>query len=218
MDTKSQLSIVDPFNSKTWTDDSTIYFENVDAMLLNPKEYLFSNDRLWHALYLIAKFFECAKDNVRIFSGKLTRKSDEFGLKIYENPNVVEAVCGFLAKPNTQLNIVVQDEIDVDVGQDASSHPLIKEVVASSPKGRLTLCKANKNSLDKLRQHNMLRHMMIVDRFAWRLEFDSSAPLVKADVGIGDESLAKQLGRLFDEVLFRPGRKLLESPAVGASN
>ena len=212
MDTKPQLSVVDPFNPTTWTDDSRIYFNNVDAMLLNPKEYLFSNDRLWHALYLMAKFFECAKNHVRIFSGKLTRKSDEFGLKIYENPNVIDAVCRFLAKPNTQLNIVVQDEIDVDVGQDASDHPLIKAVAASSPMGRLTLCKANRNSLDKLRRHNMLRHMMIVDRFAWRLEFDSGVPLVKADVGIGDESLAKQLGRLFDEVLFRPGHKLLKDP------
>ena len=213
MDTKSQLSVVDPFNHKTWTDDSRIYFNNVDAMLLNPKDYFFSNDRLWHALYLIVKFFECAESRVRIFSGKLTRKSDEFDLKIYENQNVIEAVCRFLAKPNTQLNIVVQDEIDVDAGQDASSHPLIKAVVASRPKGCLTLCQANKSSLDKLKKHDMLRHMMIVDRFAWRLESGSSASLVKADVGIGDESFARQLSKLFDGVLFRPGRKLLESPA-----
>ncbi len=208
---------IDPFDKTTWTDDSRTYFENVDEMLMSKSRELlvFSNDRPWHAVYLIAKFFEIATSQIRIFSGSLTRKLDDFHLEVYGNPRVIEAARCFLQKPNAQLSVVVQNDIDVDEGQEAENHPLVSAALALEPKGGIRVRKASQASLNMLEQHRMLRHMMIVDKFAWRMEQDSTTLLsVKADVGIGDRSFTKKLCRLFDEVLFEKGINLLQAPVV----
>ena len=84
-------------------------FQVVDKVIDGGKDERFSNGRPWHAAYLIFKFLQAAKQQVRIFSGTLVRTTPS-GVRIYEEPHIVEAAGDFLKQPGSALRIALEKE------------------------------------------------------------------------------------------------------------
>ena len=202
---RSNDMLLDPFNENTWSDIEKLYFVRVDKFFARKVGDQFTNGNAAHAVYLITKFFEEAANEVRIFSGSLTRRASN-GVQIYENPNLIGAVEDFLRRGG-ELRIVVQNEIDGGMYE----HPLVKDFLN---KDRYRLVRASERAISFLKEQKFLHHMMVMDEDAWRLETrtrldgDGSLRSVEAIVSAFDKKSANSLKTLFDTVLLRDGKAL----------
>ena len=196
---------IDAFDDATWSKDERFYFESVDQMIRDGYSEPFSNGKPWHAVYIIESFLRKAEQRVRLFSGKLTRETED-GVAIYADQHVADAAETFLRHADSKLQIVLQEPIDVDAGQPAGTHPLMERIRALEQAGRLNgsceVRRARDADLAFLREKNFLHHMLVMDDHSWRLEIDSDLDDVRAKVRIGDAKGARSFARVFDEVLF----------------
>lgn len=192
--------LVNAFDSSTWDPAERAYFHYVDGVIAKRKNQRFSNGKPWHAAYLIFKFLGAAQRQVRIFSGALLRRTPE-GVRIYEEPRIVEAACAFLKRPETTLWIALQQAIDAPEG-DANKHPLVAGVHRLKQhghlRGSLEVRRVRDETVDSLRQRSALYHMMLLDERGWRLETAPNLPGVKAIVNAGNTKEAAHLCRAFD--------------------
>ena len=201
-----QKEPLDPFDKNTWSDIEKLYFERVDDFFERDVGEQFTNGNAAHAVYLITKFFQNAKREVRIFSGRLTRKASN-GVQIYANPNLVKAVGGFL-KRGGELKIVLQEDLDGTIEE----HPLVRDCLNLK---KFHLVRANDDSIAFLREQAFLHHMMVMDEKAWRIEtktrLDHQGELkrVEALVSVSHPAGAASLKNLFDVVLFANGESLI---------
>ena len=203
-------NLVNAFDDRTWDRAERAYFDYVDGVMARGKDERFSNGKPWHAVYLIFKFLQAAQQRVRIFSGTLVRTTHD-GVQVYDEPRVIEAACGFLRRPGTALRIALEKDID-SPDHDADRHPLVTAVRQLKDQDRLRGClevrRVNEETLDSLRERNVLHHMMLMDERGWRLETDPNPTDVKAIVNAGNAEEAGILGRAFDTGVWPHGETL----------
>ena len=197
----SNAAQLDPFDPNTWSEDQRHYFNRVDQALRDEQSLLISNGKTEHAVFLAQRFLSNAEDTVRLFSGRLSRRSDA-GFEIYANPNVIDATKNALRR-GVKILIVLHEEIDAE-GGDATCHPLAQAAEAlraeGSLKGIFLLLSASEDSIELLRENCFLHHWMTMDDRAYRLEFDIEN--AKAHVNFGDQGMVSRLNSIFDDLLF----------------
>ena len=199
---------INAFDSATWPEEEEFYFDYVDAMLRKRRDILISNGRPLHAVYLLNAFFRNAKKTIRLFSGSLSRTADAFeqdkGMPIYSDPYIINAVRTFLSSSKSNLKIVLENDIDVEHGASARSHPLVGAVLDLKEKGlvhgEFHLRRINPDTLRRLRAGNFCQHLMIMDDWAYRLETDASQ--ARAHVNFGDRGMTGLLSGFFDEIIL----------------
>ena len=204
-----RVNAVNPFDPDTWTEEERFYFEYVDEKLDAKENVGISNGKPIHAVYLIEGFLSRATQQVRLFSGKLSRTS-ESGTPIYADPHVAAAALKFLSKEGSRLTVVLEKDIDVEAEQSVEDHPLVNEILAAKERnevaGTFELCQISDEALQFLDRHEVHNHLMILDEQAYRIETDLEE--FKAHVNFGDTKSAGILANLFDKCIH-PGSKTL---------
>lgn len=196
---------LDPFVPDTWNETERDYFRRVDQAVEQRANLLFSNGLPEHAVYLIEKFFMNAKEEVRLFSGRLSRAIG--GVEVYGNRRISSAVEKMMAA-GVSLHVVLQDAIDVDTNETWIDHPLVRvhRGMGKEKLGSLEIRQASAAAIEHLRQFKFLNHWMVMDRTAYRLETDVRR--AAAHVNFGDSEMAGVLADIFDDVLFKSARPL----------
>ena len=204
--------------ARTPQDDDTsaatvrCYFEHVDKLYDSGGNVAFSNSKGIYAVGLITRLLNRAQHEVRLFSGWLTRQDPSSEVPLYGDRCVVAAAQGFLQKDRSKFIVVLEHELDVDSGMKRAGHPLIKALVSARDEGKLSgtfeLRKAANGAIRFLRERDSLKHMMVVDRQAYRIETDGKH--LRAHVNFGDEQSCAVLSQLFDEYILA-GSELLET-------
>ena len=201
--------ILDPFDSTTWTDDERRYFQQVDGAHTGAADKVISNGRVEHAAYIIHKFLSHAQRKVCIFSGKLSRTYN--GFSVFGNPRITEATGRFLARPESELTIVVEQELDLEPGEVAADHPVVRAVEDAKRAGRLhgilEIRQASENDMGFLREKNFRNHWMVMDDHAYRLETNTAQ--AGAHVNFADRKTARALTMVFDRFLYGPGQNVI---------
>lgn len=201
---------VKPFDSETWTEEEQFYFEYIDEKLDAKENVGISNGKPIHAVYLIEGFLRRATQQIRLFSGKLSRTS-ESGTPIYADPHVADAALKFLSKEGSQLTVVLEKDIDVELGQSVKDHPLVDEILTAKERnevaGTFELCKISDEALQFLDRHEVHNHLMILDERAYRIETDLEE--FKAYVNFGDTKSAGILANLFDKCIHSGSKTLI---------
>ena len=136
---------------------------------------------------------------MRIFSGTLVRTTPG-GVRIYEEPRIVEAAGDFLKQPGSALRIALEKEIDAP-DQNPNAHPLVKGVRRLQEQGQLRgsleIRRVHDKTTASLRERKVLHHMTLLDERGWRLETDPNPMEVKAIVNAGNADEARSLCRAF---------------------
>lgn len=191
---------LDPFNENTWSQKEKLYFENAKELLRSGDEGWIANGRPEHAVFLIAGFFDHAKEKVRLFSGSLTRKEEFRNFDIYANQGVINALICFLRKDGKECNIILEKELDLD---ETMQHPLIEAVKqldkGGHMRGKFRIAKAKESTLKFMKERNIGQHFMLMDTSALRLETNQER--VKAHVTFGESNGSKVVAELFDTIL-----------------
>ena len=210
---KPAFSLIEP---KSWTEEQEFYFRGVDRMVRGWADIMFSNGLPEHAAYLILTFFKNARTHVRIFCEHLTQTAENaFGSKvnIYSDKNIIEEAARFMLRPDTKLDIVLRDSIDVEEGSHPYNHPLIDGIIKALGREeatkRLRLCQASQGVLQFLKENNYLHDMMVMDERAWRIEMQAGDNGVKAKVNFGDSKGARWVSGLFDRLYLPDSVDLL---------
>lgn len=198
---------LDPFNPDTWSETERAYFHKVDSALERGTNLLFSNGLPEHAVYLIEKFFTNAKEEVRLFSGSLSRAIRD--VEVYGNPKVAAAVEKMLSS-GVSLQVVLHNAIDVDEHESWVDHPLVRIKNRLKREGRLSgslhIRQCSQDGIRHLEKFKFLNHWMVMDRTAYRLETDIRR--ARAHVNFGDREMAGILADIFDDVLFCSAKPL----------
>ena len=206
---------VNAFDDNTWDAEERAYFKYVDEVIGSGKDERFSNGRPWHAAYLIFKFLQAAKQQVRIFSGTLVCTTPG-GVRIYEEPHIVKAAGDFLRQPGSVLRIALEKEIDAP-HQNPNEHPLVAGVRHLQEQGQLggtlEIRRVYEEATEWLRERQVLHHMMLLDERGWRLETDPNPMDVKAIVNAGNADEARSLCRAYDAGVWRHGETLVSVAA-----
>ena len=191
-----------------WDNGEKEFVEHVEDTMRERHKGPFHNDRTFHAVHLIYRFFLGAVKEMRIFSGELKRYADSddgyHGMKIYADEHILNAVGAFLAYKGTSLKIVVER---LDGGLD---HPLVRNLQALKARGKLRgRCDIVQLDIDGSASD---QHMIILDQSGYRLETDNE----KADalVNVNDPTIAKRLIKVFDK-LWVNSKPLWSSESAG---
>lgn len=201
------MTALDPFDEKTWDEDERLYFKEIDSAQQGKLNLLISNGKPEHAAYLINTFFQHARSDIRLFSGRLSQTMD--GVEMYGNPHIRKAARDMFER-GCRMRVVLEEPIDAP-SHDPNRHPLV--VIANKLKERvhmegvLDIRKANPKSMAFLERHDYLHHWMVMDNHAFRLETDTGA--VKAFVNFNDERAADALASIFDNLLFEQAEPLV---------
>ena len=201
--------ILDPFDSNTWTDDERRYFQHVDDAHARARDKVISNGRVEHAAYIIHKFLTHARRKVRIFSGKLSRTYN--GFPVFGNDHIIDAARQILARPGTELTIVVEHGLDLESTEVAADHPVVRAAEDAKRAGRLhgvlEIRQASENEMNFLREKDFRNHWMVMDDHAYRLETNTAK--AGAHVNFADRKTARALTMLFERFLYEPGENVI---------
>ena len=165
----------------------------VDEAVGNATDMPISNGRPEHAVYLMQKMLEDAKEVVRIFSGKLTREFE--GVSAYGGDEILDAARAFLSRGG-KMKVLLEKPIDVDRGQNWTDHPLVKMALSVSNSSHFEVKQVPDKELEELREAKVLYHWITVDQRAYRLELDTEK--AKAIANFGNPKTARALVVLFD--------------------
>lgn len=209
-------SNMNAFDKDSWTEDEKFYFGYVDQLVSARTDKRISNGRPLHAIYLIHAFLRNAVREVCLFSGSLRRiipDGVDEGTLIYSDPNILSAVKGFLSQEGSHLKIVLERDIDINLGSKVESHPLIATILKMKSENNLVgsfeIRQADKEQLTFLRANDFCHHMMVMDDQVYRLETDHDQ--AKAYVNFGDKGTATALSKIFDDILFNKGVSLVSA-------
>ncbi len=171
--------------------DERAYRRLVDDALRYKVNRKIINRKPAHAVYVLRRFFECARNDVRIYTGRLSRSIGN--VRAYADPEIVAAAVEFLRREESRLSIVILGAPDVDPGQPLESHPLLAAI--SEAEGiRGTVC-VSRGDLREWKDFPY--HFIIMDREAVRIEFDGNS--VDAALRFGDAHFVSRLVRIYDE-------------------
>lgn len=191
------------FEENKWSAEEREYYSFIERCALFAEDTEISNSKPSHAIYLIDSLINFASEQVRIFTGKLTRKSqiqtnsDGQSVDLYADQNLIKDVCNFLAKDeNHSISIVSENEIDGGL----DTHPLILRVKelheAGNLKGSFEVRYLNESQKTHLASLDFLFHFTIMDKSAYRLEYGREE--CKARANFGDVKVASDLITIFD--------------------
>ena len=199
------------FDPGTWDDDDRLYFEHVDRMLEKRRNTLIGNSQPLHAVYLINAVLRSATKTFRLFSGSLKQNhSGDQDMPIYSAPEVIASACGLLGKPESRLDILLENDIDVGERQSAHDHPLVKairDLPDSDRLGSFRLHKADDHVIKRLQQAEICDHLMVVDERAIRLETEHSG--ARAFANFGDSDMGRQFAEFYDKVIWKNSVQLI---------
>ena len=178
------------------------YFKLIDDALKHRANRKIKNTKPAHTVYILNKFFSCARKDVRIYTGRLSRS---IGSRLaYADPDIVESAVEFLHRKGSRLSIVILGEPDVDAGQPIGAHPLLAAISqADGIRGSVRVARG-----DPGEWKDFPYHYMIMDSEAVRIEFDGDC--TDAAVRSGDAHFTGRLARIFDEAA-RSGRVLFQT-------
>ena len=212
-ESKGEAPLVSAFDRSTWDEETETYFKLVGDVWRDKHDMPFHNGRPLHAAYLTHKFFSKAKTNVRLFSGELIRVmkgGPDDNMPFYSDPHIIAAIRGFLTRDDTELKIVVENDVDVDQGQTIEAHPLMEAIsswkASGELKGRCELRKVSPDVIKNMKERKTHVHMLIMDNLAYRIEVDIEKQ--EAFVNVNDTELADNLIVFFDNGLYGQGEAL----------
>ena len=186
------------------TEEERLYFDMIDRAVASNDRRVISNGRPAHAVYILCKFLEIAKERMIICTGRLRRTFD--GVLAYAEPVLIARAINFLRQGGT-LDILIVDEPDLESGQTIKDHPLLRELSeAGIGRGRVTVSR-----LEALLTGVEAYHFVVADGRAVRLEVNPKQ--AEAYVRLHDSDTGAVLERIFgDRVLL--GKQLLSLPAA----
>ncbi len=183
--------------------DDRAYYRLIDDALRYRANRKIPNRKPAHTVYLLTRFFSCARRNMRIYTGGLSRTVGK--VRAYADPEVTRSAIEFLRRNDARLSIVIVGEPDVDPGQPIGSHPLLAAISeADGIRGTVRVSRGNPRDWRELPHH-----FVIMDSEAVRIEFDGNS--ADGAARFGDAHFAGRLARIFDEfertgsLLFRLG-------------
>ena len=167
------------------------YYALVDRAFEGSEDRDISNSRPNHAAYIIHKLLDRAEQRVLIYSGRL--KQDQDGVSIYGSPSIIDAARKLLRKPQSELSIVVEKEVDVDDGQAPNDHPLIAAIQMEADRGWMR----GKFDVKSLAhgEEPFPQHFVVMDDRAYRVETDGNQ--LSAIANFGDPETAKLAADVF---------------------
>lgn len=203
------MGVFDPNN---WSPSEREYYESIDEIVKNGKDFTISNSMPSHAMYLIKKLLDTAVSEIRIYSRKLTLVSDidtENGspLELYSHPEIVNAFKKFL-KSGKKLKLVTEQALDGGY----SEHPLIKVVKKLEELQddiHFEIKQASPSLIKTLEDRGMNDNMVIRDSTAFRLEVN--ADKCEAFANFGSPKLAGRLKSFYEETLW-PNSMAVDGP------
>jgi len=196
-----------PLSKQAAAEDDPAYFRLIDDALKYRANRKIKNTKPAHTVYILNKFFSCARRNVRIYTGRLSRSVG--ALRAYADPDIVRSAVEFLRREDSRLSIIILGEPDVDPGQPIGSHPLLAAISeADGIRGTVRVVRGNTSEWDEFPYH-----FMIMDSEAVRIEFDGNC--TDAAARFGDAHFAGRLVRIFDE-LEQSGTPLFRTEAANA--
>ena len=186
-------------------EEDRAYFRRIDDALKYRANRKIKNTKPAHTVYILNKFFSCARRDVRIYTGRLSRSIG--ALSAYADPEIVGSAIEFLRREDSRLSIVILGEPDVDPGQPIGSHPLLAAISeADGIRGTVRVARGDTSEWKEFPYH-----FMIMDSEAVRIEFDGNC--TDAAARFGDAHFAGRLVRIFDE-LARSGTPLFRKEAA----
>ena len=188
---------IDVFDDTQWSDEEKRYYAIVDSACDASKDMLIGNGNAKHAVFLMERFLRKSADRiVRLYSGSLVREVTYEGrpVDVYANRRLIEAATTFVKRPDTELRIMLENDID---GGDPEKHPLISAVLRVAPAGgRLQLVKISPEWRQRLKRQGFTMHWMTVDEKGFRLERDVDEHTALAN--FSSPKHARRLVNLFD--------------------
>ena len=187
---------IDVFDRTQWSDEEKRYYAIVDGACEASKDMLIGNGNAKHAVFLMERFLrKSAERIVRLYSGSLIRHVTYEGktLDVYANERLIESAATFVQRPDAELRILLEDELD---GGSPEQHPLIRRVLDVAPVGALQLARISPQWRQRLSKHGFTMHWMTVDEKGFRLERDVDAHTALAN--FRSPRHAQRLADLFD--------------------
>lgn len=137
------------------------------------------NGSLEHATIIVEEMFAHAKDEVKLFTGRLN--ADVYGV-----PPVIGRAREFLAEPNHKARILIEEQVDEE---RLRRHPFI-----------LGMSRFDNLEVRCLRagEYDPSFHMMLVDDHSYRFEPDKNQP--EAVATFGDRDTTGHLDGLFEQL------------------
>ena len=160
------------------------YQKRIEQKAKEDSSDLISNSTAEHAKILIATIFYKASKNIKILTGYLNPL-------VYDDRRVIDSIIWFLRKPNTKVEIVVQEN-----HSSLNSNELVN---STKDKSNCTIKEANEQ--DKNEEY----HFIVADGKSFRYE-----PNKEKSVGIGcfnNTKFASLLTTKFQEI-FKRAKKI----------
>ncbi|MDE0002521.1 MAG: hypothetical protein OXQ29_07490 [Rhodospirillaceae bacterium] len=201
----SRVTVRGSLSKGTAPAEDRAYFRLIDDALKYKANRKIKNTKPAHTVYILNKFFSCARREVRIYTGRLSRSIG--ALRAYADPDIVGSAIEFLRREDSRLSIVILGEPDVEPGQPIGSHPLLVAISqADGIRGSVRVARGDPSEWKEFPYH-----FMIMDSEAVRIEFDGNC--TDAAARFGDAHFTARLVRVFDE-LERSGTPLFRTEAA----
>lgn len=174
-----------------------IYLASVDECAAERKNRFLSNMTTGHARYILAKIFENAQSEVRLWTNGMPREKD--GEPMYASEELIRAAVSFLDKPDAVFSIIVNGAFDVDAGQGPGDHPFLRAIwdhEQAEAKTRVCQTRDPRNPDNVLDVHGFA----VMDKTGYRAETKDDSTAV---VNFGDHAVAESLAETFDSVMAR---------------
>ncbi len=158
------------------------YRLSVARALTGADEGLVFNGTLDHARVVIEEAFKAAKDHVRILAHRLSPAC-------YGAPEVIAAASAFLSRPDTKLDVLVED-----ASSGAATQPFLATAMSIGGH-RVRALQVPQAFVD-----GYTFNFLTVDGASYRFEEDRSKPIAVVAGGAANLSSAKHLTGLFDRL------------------
>lgn len=183
------ISIFD--DSQPADHDTKLYFELIDRLAKKPKDLLVSNGLPEHAAYLIFTLLENAKKNIALYTSTLAKAIG--GVRIFSDTNIINAAVNFLETPNTTLQILVSDQLELAEGLEPKDHPFVNAIVSDkNVHGSFGISRISDDSM------KFQYPFLVVDESAFRVELEPSE--ARAVANFNEPKFATRLNKLFQHL------------------
>ena len=172
--------------------DEKHYFDMIDRAFASKDDKIISNGKPAHAVYLIWKFLETAREKILVYTGHLSQVFGDPPVLAWGEPRLAQAAIKFLTEREGHLNIVITEKPDVNEEHDIKDHPLLKSLYDTyTGKGRVDVFCSSKetSSVSPF-------HYITMDDEALRLEIDPDK--AKAYVRLDDRETCGVLNDIFE--------------------
>lgn len=193
------------FNEAKRSEDDLAYFEVVNDRFESGKASTLANSNPAHAIYILKKLIDRAEEHVKVYSGCLQRVSSNpshQGLMLYSDPYLIDSFEKFLRRCNhCTLQVVVENDVDYDERQNHPLLSMLKSLKSEDDVGSANIRRIHPEFLDRMKQHDANRHLVMVDSKFIRIEIsheDSAAIVV-----FNDTETIGQLSDFFDRLLWK---------------